>query len=127
MSAIATEYQPKALYFEDADSLEYVRTDEPHIYRRVDEFLTLILSLESRKPVGFKIKGFKNFFLRSIRPKFLHSAETDFVRMKLILEEVMTEIGNELFLNSTKGEAYRIAAEIAENDQVLVSDFPAAA
>lgn len=126
MSDLIGKYTPKALYYEDADSLEYVREDCPQVHRRIDDFLTLILRMDSRKPIGFKIKGFKNFYLKSIRPKYGPS-RLEFLRLKVVLEDVMTELGNEIFADSPKNEAYRIASEIAETDQVILSDLPDAA
>lgn len=120
-----TRYTPKALYYEDADALEYVRTDAPHVYRRIDEFLTLILDIDTRNPVGFKIKGFRNVYIKTIKPKL--NDPTGFPRLITLLEKLMTELGENVFSESPRHEAYTAAADIAMQDQVIVVDLPRAA
>ena len=58
---LRAEYKPKAIYLEDADTVEYVKMDVACVYRRIDGFLTLALDLKSRELIGFRFKGFKNF------------------------------------------------------------------
>ena len=123
---IAGHYLPKAIYFEDADAVEYVRVDEPLVYRRIDNFLTLIVSLESRKPVGFKIKGFRNLYLRQFKPRSSDDS-AGFLRMVTVLEKIMTELGDGIFAEAPRREAYKAATDIAMEDQVFVSDLPNAA
>lgn len=65
-----TDYKARAVYFEQADSLEYVRRDVPSVYRRVDRQLTLILDMDTRAPLGFKLKGFRHFFLSKLKTQF---------------------------------------------------------
>ncbi len=115
-------FAPKALYYADADALEYVRIDSPVVYRRVDDLLTLILDLEERKPVGFKIKGFRNIYLRTFK-----TDNTHFLRMVTVLEKIMTELGDGFFHQDSRREAYKVATNIAMEDQVIVSDLPRAA
>ena len=64
-----SEYVPKALYLADADTVEYVRSDVPCVYRRIDGILTLALDFHTRELIGFRIKGFRNFFLNHLKPK----------------------------------------------------------
>lgn len=118
-------YVAKALYYEDADALEYVRTDVPHIYRRVDEFLTLIFDFDSRDVVGFKIKGFRHFYAKSLQPNLGSHAE--FPRLVTVLEQLMTRLGDGIFDETPRHKAYTTAADIARRDQVVVSDLPSAA
>ncbi|WP_027162600.1 hypothetical protein [Mesorhizobium sp. WSM1293] len=120
------EYTPRALYYEDADALEYVRVDAPVVHRRIDEFLTLILDLETREPVGFKIKGFRNFYLRTIKSS-PRTIEAPFLRLVTVLEDLMTELGEGFFSEAPRRDAYQAAADIATQDQVILSDFPKAA
>ncbi|WP_027057126.1 hypothetical protein [Mesorhizobium loti] len=126
LTATFGEYTPRALYYEDADALEYVRVDAPVVYRRIDEFLTLILDLETREPVGFKIKGFRNFYLRTIKSS-PRTIESPFLRLITVLEDLMTELGEGFFSEAPRRDAYQTAADIAAQDQVIVSDFPKAA
>ena len=50
-----SEYIPSAVYYADADTVEYVRSDVPCIHRRIDGILTLNLDLRTRELIGFQI------------------------------------------------------------------------
>lgn len=113
-------YKPSAIYFEESDCLEYVRSDVPNIYRRVDEFLTLIVSMEEREPIGFTLKGFRNFYIRKYAPK---AQAPEFRNLVKLIEAVVCEIGDDIFSES-KRTAYRQALEIANTDQVQLTDVP---
>lgn len=119
-------FTPKALYYADADSLEYVRVDAPVIYRRIDDLLTLVLSIEDREPVGFMIKGFQNFYIRRLKSQKNADDET-FLRMVTVLEKIMTEIGEALFIEGPRRAAYKAATNIAMEDQVILAELPHAA
>jgi hypothetical protein len=60
---LLSDYLPTAVYYADADTVEYVRRDVPCVYRRIDGILTLALDLHTREITGFRLKGFKNFFM----------------------------------------------------------------
>jgi hypothetical protein len=60
-------YKPVAVYYEDADLVEYIGQDVPCVNAASNEFLTLVLDMTHRQPIGFKLKGFKNFYLRYVR------------------------------------------------------------
>src|SRR6266436_3724426 len=64
---LSGRYIPVAVYYEDADTMEYIRHDVPCVNRRIDAFLTLALDMKSREPIGFRLKGFKNFYLRYLK------------------------------------------------------------
>lgn len=113
-------YKPSAVYFEDSDCLEYVRFDIPNVYRRIDGFLTLIVSMNEREPIGFTLKGFRNFYIR----KYAQKAQApDFRNVVKLIEAVVCELGDEIF-SETKRVAYRQAIEIAKDDQVQLTDLP---
>ncbi|SFB42300.1 hypothetical protein SAMN03159496_03554 [Rhizobium sp. NFR07] len=113
-------YKPSAIYFQDSDCLEYVRCDVPNIYRRVDEFLTLVVSMEDREPIGFTLKGFRNFYSRKYATK---SKVPEFRNLVCLIEEIVEEIGNDIF-QEDKRKAYRKAIEIAKDDEVQLTDIP---
>jgi hypothetical protein len=118
---LSTPYSPVAVYYEQADSLEYVRRDGPSVYRRVDGFLTLILNMRQRDEViGFQLKGFKNFYLRDGVAKKLGQ---DFPSLVGILERALTEIGGEV-VDAIRQDAYARARKIALEDAVEVHDLP---
>lgn len=120
--AFSGSYNPSAIYYEEADSLEYVRKDAPSVYRRIDEFLTLVLSMDDREAIGFKLKGFRNFYLRNIKNKIKNDSN-DFFELVIVIEEILSKLGDEIFTEE-KRIAYRSALDIAKNDHVEVRDFP---
>lgn len=113
-------YKPSAIYLQDSDCLEYVRFDVPNIYRRVDEFLTLVISMDEREPIGFSLKGFRNFYLRKYAKKAM---APEFRNLVCLIEEIVGEIGDEIF-SEDKRTAYRKALEIAKDDEVQLNDLP---
>jgi hypothetical protein len=113
---LTTPYTPVAIYYEDADMVEYVCEDIPFVCKRVDNLLTLIFSMKKREElVGFRLKGFKNYYLHNL------SALDDFVSLVGILEREVTKVGNEAF---EQKEAYKRAREIAVRDHVVLKDLP---
>jgi hypothetical protein len=116
------DYEPTAIYYEDSDSLEYLRVSAPAVYRRIDPMLTLVLSLNDRSIVGFKLKGFKNFYIRHVQNKF-GTRSPAFIELVDLLQEVTSTLGNEVFEERQKN-AYASALEMAAEDKVHVRDLP---
>ena len=116
-------YTPKAVYFDESDTLEYSRLDGPTIFRRVDGYLTLVLDIDSREPVGFALKGFRHFYLTVLKPQ-LGLNETHFVALIRVLEAALGAAGDSLFEEAERQKAYRQALEIAQEDEVLLEEFP---
>jgi len=117
------EFEPTAVYFSDADCVEYLREETLCVHRRIDELLTLIYDETNAIPVGFKLKGFKHILDR-MRERFDLSHE-QFVELVAVLEAVCTDIGEELFSDSQRHSAYQAASKLAKN--VKLYDFPLAA
>lgn len=117
---LTTPYSPVAIYYEDADLVEYIRKDAPNVARRVDELLTLIYNMNNRDElIGFKLKGFKNYYLKNL------SGLEDFVSVVTILENEMTKIGHQVIeREAARRDAYAKARDIADKDQVRVDDLP---
>jgi hypothetical protein len=127
MSLSAT-YKPVALYYDDADSVEYVRRDSPCIYRRIDETLTMVLDMENREAIGFRLKGFKNFYLRKLKPSMEQLDDGNFVFLVTVIERLVAEMGERHFeQDGERKKAYATAAKMARNDRVELHDLPAAA
>lgn len=113
---LTTPYTPVAVYYEDADLVEYVRRDIPAVAKRVDALLTLLLNMRDRDDVvGFRLKGFKNYYLRNL------AGLDDFVALVTILEQEMTRIGDEAFV---RREGYKKARELAVAGNVVLKDLP---
>lgn len=109
------EFKPVALYYDDADFVEYVLTDSPCVYKRIDDMLTVALDMHSRQPIGFRLKGFKNYFLQKIRPDLDKFGGISFVQLTGVLLNRVQEVGDALFADEIKKTAYKSAIEISKN------------
>jgi hypothetical protein len=125
-SNLSTPYAPIALYFHESDSVEYVRKDVPCIYRRIDEILTLVLEMKSREIIGFRLKGFKNFYITELK-KNQDFLQSDFLLAVSVLEKAMDMTCSEIFdeaESEARKMAYQNAWNIAKQDQVEFRDLP---
>jgi hypothetical protein len=116
-------YAPTAIYYEESDSVEYLREDIMCVYCRIDEHLTLALHIENRNPIGFRLKGFKNFYIRHLRSKTKSDGE-EFLLLVTALEEALSMIGERIFQDDQIRRSYEKAVEIAETDKVKLTDLP---
>jgi len=117
---LTTPYTGVALYFEDADTVEYIRQDIPAVHRRIDGVLTLLFNMADREElIGFQIKGFRNFYLQDAVRQALGD---DFLSLVGILERVCTAVGGPLL--DVRKEAYDRARKIALEDKVELQDLP---
>lgn len=121
---LRAKYEPTALYLDDADSVEYVRQDVACVYRRVDGFLTLVLDLNTRKLNGFRLKGFKNFFLTYLQPKY-KLLDDDFMPMVSVIEEAVKVMGDELVSHPERKAAYREVKKMAHDERVSMEPIAA--
>jgi hypothetical protein len=124
MTDLGANYQPVAIYLEDADSVEYLRRDAPRVYRRVDSFLTLVLDMKTRDLTGFRLKGFRNFFLNHLKMKS-QLLDDDFIPLVSAIEDVVKLIGDELTRDLGRKEAYRQAKLMAHQDSVSIEPLAA--
>jgi hypothetical protein len=118
-------YRAKAIYFTEADLLEYTRLDVPTVHRRVDECLTLVLSMDDRQPIGFALKGFRHLCQKHIYKEDPRRHE-GFKDLVSIFEKIIGEIGDDLFYGE-RYLAYNKAIEIATADKVELHDYPLSA
>jgi hypothetical protein len=124
LSDLKTAYVPAAIYLEDADSVEYVRKDVACVYRRVDGFLTLALDMETRELNGFRLKGFKNFFIKHLKPKY-KLLDDDFIPLVSVIEEAVQLVGDEVTSDPEKKTAYRAVKRMAHDDRVAIEPLAA--
>jgi hypothetical protein len=115
-SAPAGSYEPAAIYYGDSDCLEYVQKDEFALYERVDEFLTLIKDSSGEKLIGFKLKGFRNRFHKLQAAFALNDGQ--FAYVMSAIESIYTELGDRVFADKHRAEAYQAAYRLAANDNV---------
>lgn len=119
-------YTPVAVYYDLADTLEYVRVDSPCVARRVDEHLTLVYDMFDRERlVGFRLKGFMNLYLRVLKP-VCDRLGVNFVQLTTVVERAAEQVAAEVF-DDDRRQAYRQAFELAEESQAKLCDLPAAA
>ena len=123
--ALNKPYVATAVYYEDADLVEYVRRDVPCVYHRVDTFLTLALEMETRGPIGFRLKGFKNFYLRHIANEAELDHRERFLALVKVIEIATRVLGNKLF-EADRRAAYDEAIRIAKEDNAALRDLPVA-
>jgi hypothetical protein len=116
---LSAEYVAAAVYLDDADSVEYVRHDVACVYRRVDGILTLVLDMKTRKLNGFRLKGFKNFFLKHLQPKY-KLLDDDFVPLVSAIEEAIQIVGDQIISDPERKAAYREARRMAHDDRVFI-------
>lgn len=111
---MAGRYVPSAVYFLDSDCVEYVTEDAFCVYERIDGFLTLILDETKFNVVGFKLKGFKHFFEKYLKPSQSELTE-DFIDLVPAIETAFREIGDKLFSveKEERVRAYKAARKIA--------------
>ncbi len=120
---LSSEGKPTAVYFSDADCVEYVAEDTTALYHRVDGFLTLVYDETSVIPIGFKLKGFKKVLDEMMEE--LNLDKSKFVELVSVLESVCAKIGNDLFADQKRKQAYDAAAKLAKD--VKLYDLPLAA
>lgn len=118
---LTTPYKPMAVYYEDADTIEYVRVDGAAVYSRVDPALTLIYDFRDReKLIGFQVKGFRHFFLKD---EVRAVVGDDFLSLVGVLERIVTAIGGPM-IDGYRRRAYEQARQIALEDRVALHDVP---
>ena len=123
-ATLFAKYTPVAVYYEDADTVEYVRKSVPSVDHRVDGFLTLVLAMDGRAPIGFRLKGFKNFYLRHIKEETEYREE--FLRLVSVIEKAIEVAGHRIFEKEAR-EAYAEARRIASEDDASLRELPKAA
>lgn len=109
---LTVEYSPAAIYLDDADSVEYVRRDVSSVYRRVDGFLTLVLDMKTKELNGFRLKGFRNFFLKHLKPRY-QLIDDDFISLVSVIEEAVQVMGAKIVSDPQRKDAYRQARKMA--------------
>lgn len=120
---LSGHYAPVAVYYEDADVVEYIRQDTATVSQRVDEFLTLQLKMDGREPIGFRLKGFKNFYIRYLKEAL--DERDDFLALVNIIEKAIQLLGDKAF--EDQRAAYDQAYQIAKEDDARLRELPDAA
>ena len=125
--SLRSRYLAKARYHALGDFVEYLRGDKPYIMRRIDNFLTIALDLETRQAAGFRLKGFKHFYHRhfKLRGRVL---DDQFHAIVTAIEVAVTSVGDETFADLVEiKSAYKSAHAIAAEDNVSIQPAALAA
>lgn len=117
----AAEYKRSAIYYDMSDAVEYLRSDDTCIYRRIDAHLTLALDMDTREVIGFRIKGFKNLYLRELKP-FCDKLGIEFLDLAQAFQNIVGAAGDKMVDEAR--EAYATAYAIAANDNVVLRELP---
>jgi hypothetical protein len=122
-----TPYEAVALYLVDADSVEYMRRDVAVVYRRVDWFLTLALDMKTKELTGFRLKGFRNFFLKHLKPRY-RLLDEDFIPLVSVIEEAVQVMGDQHFSDDpTRKDAYQQVRKMAFEGNASIEPIKALA
>jgi hypothetical protein len=124
LSDLRTPYIPVAIYLEDADSVEYVRRDVACVYHRIDGFLTLALDIKTRELNGFRLKGFKNLFIKHLKPKY-KLLDDDFIPLVSVIEDAVQLVGDKVTRDPETKTAYRAVRRMAHEDRVSIEPLAA--
>jgi hypothetical protein len=118
-------FSPHAAYYEALDCIEYVNKDCTVIAERIDEVLTLLRKNGTQEYVGFKIKGFRNYFEKNLKQMYRHLNEKDFMTLTNVMEPIFQERAPELMSSKkhTAKSAYRIVYEMIDNNAIELFDF----
>lgn len=122
LDGVPVSYQASAVYYDDSDSLEFIALDVPAVYRRVDDLLTLILAMDSRKPIGFKIKGFRNFCNKHLKIEYGRD-NRNFIQLVRVVEIAMSQFGDVLFVEEKRRRAYQDALNLSEEVRIPASEL----
>lgn len=110
------KYQKTAIYHTDSDCIEYAKLDGGVFYDRIDDFLTLIKSIDGKETVGFKLKGF-SYILQNHSDDFKLGDE-EFSLVMRVFEVVYSVIGDIIISDPAVKAAYDQAVTIASNDNI---------
>ena len=113
---MSSKYQKSAIYHTDSDCVEYVKQDGGVYYDRIDDFLTLIKSIEGKETVGFKLKGF-SYVLQNNPDSFCFD-DREFSVIMRAFEVIYSFLGDIIVDDPSVQAAYDEAVSIAANDNI---------
>lgn len=117
-------FVPYASYNEELDCVEYLEANTLFIANRIDDILTLLKD-ETGKVIGFKLKGFKNYFNTNLKDRF-ELEETQFLPLIKLIEAILTLDAKRINQDSFKRSAYQAVLQLSNNKRdITVYDFDA--
>ena len=121
--SISTRYSPCAIYYSEADYVEYLREDVPSVQRRIDEYLTVSLDLYTRSIIGFRFKGFKNFYLQHLKQTQQIFHGDRFLSMVSVIEKTVEIVGHRCFeSDKDRAAVYEEVRKMAREYNVFLTD-----
>jgi len=125
---IDAQYDPTAVYFSDADYVEYVTQDVPCVQNRVDEYLTLSRDMYTQELIGFRFKGFRNFYLRYLSETQSVFEDDEFLSFVTIIEKAVEVVGHDVFeTDERRSQGYRAARTLAQEHNARLNKAELAA
>lgn len=118
-ATLRSDFDKSAFYESKMDYIEYVSVDDVTVSERVDELLTLILSADDRKVVGFRLKGLRWIF-NKVRIA-LELDEEHFVPLTTLLTALVSDAGSDFVSNQNRLLGYKRAFQLAKADHVSIS------
>jgi len=116
-------YNPVAVYYQDADTVEYIRQDVASVNRHIDDFLTLVLDMNGRQPIGFRLKGFKNFYVHHFKSAKGNDDRDQFLALVGLIEVAAKLTGNQP-IKDARRTGYDQACQIANEDNAQLRELP---
>ena len=89
-----------------------------------DGFLTLALDIKTRELNGFRLKGFKNFFIKHLQPRY-KLLDDDFIPLVSVIEEAVQVVGDNVIRDQETKDAYRAVKRMAHDDRVEIAPIAA--
>jgi dTDP-glucose pyrophosphorylase len=117
LGSLAGEYRPIAIYYHDSDCVEYAQHDVLCVYDRIDQFLTLITDETQKNVIGFKLKGFSKAVKEMLGT---NADQSQFLQLINVIESVCTQLGDDLFGDDDRQQAYDAAKKIASHNNLIL-------
>ncbi|MDT8397349.1 MAG: hypothetical protein RQ899_01900 [Pseudomonadales bacterium] len=95
---LSVEFTKCACYYSSIDCVEYLADDFLAIADRIDPFLTVLWNEDFSDYVGFKLKGFRAWYVDS------NYKGSDFNLLVKALEDFVTKMGDEMFSEDEAGK-----------------------
>jgi hypothetical protein len=91
LAGLSEPYEPLTIYYPDSDVIEYLLTDSAHLYREIGHGAALVLDMDGRHVVGFRIQSPKTWLSALLLPAAHRQTVTE--------EEIARAIRNALTEN----------------------------
>lgn len=113
---LSDDFTKCACYYSKIDCVEFLSDDVVVIADRIDPFLTVLWNEDFSDYVGFKLKGFRAWYVQS------NWKNNDFNLLVKALEDFVTKIGDEMFPeDEARKEAYTNVLEFVKRENIGIA------